>query len=115
MQYLLLIYTDEAKIAAMGEARLGAFATAYAAYTEALKKAGVYLASARLRPVATASSVRLAGGKPQVLNGPYAETREQLGGYYAVDVPDDATAQSWAARCPGAEVGTMEVRAVWPM
>jgi len=62
-----------------------------------------------------ATTVRVADGKTQVLNGPYAETREQLGGYFLVDVPNLDAALSWAARCPGAEYGTMEVRPIWVM
>jgi hypothetical protein len=85
------------------------------AYTEAVKSAGVLVGSNRLRPTNTATTVRLADGKTQVLNGPYAETREQLGGYYLIDVPDLDAALSWAARCPGAEYGTIEVRPVWEM
>ena len=88
---------------------------AYGAYSEALKKAGVLAVSDRLQPVATATTVRMAKGKPEVLNGPYAETKEQLGGFYLIDVPDLDTALSWASRCPGAAVGTIEVRPVWTM
>jgi hypothetical protein len=73
----------------------------------------VLVASDRLRPASAATTVRLANGKTQVLNGPYAETKEQLGGYYLIDVPDLDVAISWAARCPGASYGTMEVRPIW--
>ena len=59
--------------------------------------------------------MRAAGGKPQVLDGPYAETKEQLGGYFIVDVPDLDAAISWAARCPAASHGVVEVRPVWTM
>jgi hypothetical protein len=59
--------------------------------------------------------VRVASGKPKVLNGPYAETKEQLGGYYIIDVPDLDAAISWAARCPGADGGVMEVRPIMAM
>jgi hypothetical protein len=83
------------------------------AYTEALKKAGVYQGSNRLRDTPSATTVRIANGKSQVLNGPYADTREQLGGYYLIDVPDLDAALSWAARCPGASHGVVEVRPVW--
>jgi hypothetical protein len=69
----------------------------------------------RLKPVATATTVRMKNGKTEVLNGPYAETREQLGGYYLIDVADLDAALSWAARCPGASYGTIEVRPIWPM
>jgi hypothetical protein len=59
--------------------------------------------------------VRIQDGKTKVLNGPYAEAKEQLGGYYLIDVPDMDSALSWAARCPGANYGTVEVRPIWPM
>ena len=115
MQYLLLIYSKEADYRTMDPAKIGQMSAAYAAYTEALKKAEVWRGGERLLPTAKASTVRVADGKTEVLNGPYAETREQLAGYYMIDVPDDAAAQSWAARCPGAATGTMEVRPVWQM
>jgi hypothetical protein len=115
MQYLLLIYGQEADLQKMDPAKIGQMSAAYATYTESLKKAGVWLGGERLKPSSTASSVRVADGKTTVLNGPYAETREQLAGYYMIDAPDDATAQSWAARCPGAATGTMEVRQVWQL
>jgi hypothetical protein len=85
------------------------------AYTEAMKKAGVHVGGERLRPTSASSTVRVANGKTQVLDGPYAETKEQLGGYYMIDVPDLDAALSWAARCPGAAHGTMEVRPIWAM
>ena len=69
----------------------------------------------RLQPVATATTVRVANGKTTVLDGPYAETKEQLGGYYIVDVPDLDAALSWAARCPAASHGAVEVRPIWAM
>jgi hypothetical protein len=115
MQYLLLIYGQEADFQKMDPAKIGQVSAAYAAYTDALKTAGVWLGGERLKPSSTASAVRVADGKTTVLNGPYAETREQLAGYYMIDAPDDAAAQSWAARCPGAATGTMEVRPVWQL
>ena len=69
----------------------------------------------RLRPTAEATTVRVKGGKTEVLDGPYADTKEQLGGYYMIDVPDLDAALSWAARCPSASNGTIEVRPIWPM
>jgi hypothetical protein len=87
---------------------------AYHSYTEALTKAGVLAGSNRLRPISTATTVRVANGKTQVLNGPYADTKEQLGGYFLIDVPDLDAAISWAARCPASSHGTVEVRPVWP-
>jgi hypothetical protein len=113
MQYLLLIYRNEAEmLAASKEANDRTFA-AYGAYTEAMKKAGVYVGGNRLRPTTSATTVRVANDKTEVLNGPYVETKEQLGGYYMIDVPDLDAAVSWASRCPNASQGTMEVRPIW--
>ncbi|HEU0217122.1 MAG TPA: YciI family protein [Stellaceae bacterium] len=115
MQYLLMIYGEEAALQNRSQEDIGRLVGAFMAYTEAVKSAGVLVGSNRLRPTNTATTVRLANGKTRVLNGPYAETREQLGGYYLIDVPDLDAALSWAARCPGAEYGTIEVRPVWEM
>ena len=73
------------------------------------------VAADRLKPTSAASTVRVADGKTKVLDGPYAETKEQLAGYYLIDVPDLDAALSWAARCPGASHGVMEVRPIWEM
>jgi hypothetical protein len=80
-----------------------------------LKKAGILVGGERLQPSTAATSVRVADGKSKVLDGPYAETKEQLGGYYMIDVPDLDAALSWASRCPGASLGTIEVRPLWVM
>jgi hypothetical protein len=115
MQYLLLIYGNEAGMQAASKADVEQMVAAYGAYTEALKKAGVLAGANRLQPTASASTVRVADGKSKVLDGPYAETKEQLAGYYMIDVPDLDAALSWAARCPGASFGAIEVRPVWNM
>ncbi len=115
MKYLLMIYASEAQENAMPPEDMGKMMQAYGAYTEALVKAGALQAGERLRPVTDATSVRVRAGKTEVLNGPYAETREQLGGYYLIDVPDLDAALAWAARCPSSSHGTIEVRPVWAM
>jgi hypothetical protein len=115
MQYLLMIYGNETALQSKSQDEIGRIVGAYMAYTEAMKTAGVHVGSNRLRPTGDATTVRMADGKTQVLNGPYAETREQLGGYYLIDVPDLDAALSWAARCPAVEYGTVEVRPVWVM
>jgi hypothetical protein len=115
MKYLLLIYANEANMQSASKADIDQMHAAYGAYTEAMTKAGVIVGGERLRPTASASTVRVADGKTKVLDGPYAEAKEQLGGYYMIDVPDLDAAISWAARCPGASHGTMEVRPIWPM
>jgi hypothetical protein len=115
MQYLLLIYGNEAGMQSASKADMEQMVAAYGAYTEALKKAGVLAGANRLKPTSSASTVRVADGKSKVLDGPYAETKEQLAGYYMIDVPDLDAALSWAARCPGASFGAIEVRPVWTM
>ena len=115
MKYLLMIYASEASETPTPPDDTGKLMQAYGAYTEALVKAGAMQAGERLRPTADATSVRVRHGKTEVLNGPYAETREQLGGYYLIDVADLDAALSWAARCPGSSQGTVEVRPIWAM
>ena len=115
MQYLFLLYANEDGWSKMSKAQQEQGAAAYGAYTQALRKEGVLQGSNRLQPVATATTVRIADGKTQVLDGPYADSKEQLGGYYLIDVPDLDAALAWAARCPAAGHGTIEVRPVWPM
>lgn len=112
MQVMLLIYGNEKSWAAMPEAEKGAAFGAYMAYSAALREAGVMRGGDPLMPAATAHTVRITGGAPQVLDGPYAETKEQLAGYYLIEVPDMQAALHWAARCPGAAHGVMEVRPI---
>ncbi len=115
MQYLLMIYGDETAMQGRSKAEVDQVVGAFMAYTEAMKSAGVLVGSNRLRPTSTATTVRVAAGKTQVLNGPYAETKEQLGGYYLIEAPDLDAALSWASRCPGAAFGSIEVRPIWQM
>ncbi|HEY3989621.1 MAG TPA: YciI family protein [Acidobacteriaceae bacterium] len=115
MQYLLMLYADESGWGKMTPAEQQQGMAAYMAYTEALKKADVYVDSNRLQPISSASTVRVANGKQQVLDGPYADSKEQLGGYFLIEAPDLDAAIAWAARCPGAGHGTIEVRPVWTM
>jgi len=102
MQYLLMIYGNEAGMLAAPKEMVTQMSAAYGAYTEAMKKAGVWVGGERLRPTSDATTVRVKDGKTQVLDGPYAETKEQLGGYYMIEVPDLDAALTWAARCPAA-------------
>ena len=115
MQYLLMLYADENGWERMSPAEQQQGMAAYMAYTEALKKSGAYVGSNRLRPVSTATTVKAADGKQQVLDGPYVDSKEQLGGYFLIEAPDLDAAIAWAARCPGASHGTIEVRPVWSM
>ena len=110
MQYLLMIYGEEGAETRLSADDLGNRMAAYQSYTQAMQAAGVFKAGDRLHASSAATTVKVVDGKTQVLDGPYAETKEQLGGYYIVEVPDLDAALSWAARCPGASSGTMEVR-----
>jgi hypothetical protein len=112
MQYMLLIYGDEGARAHATKEQMGQMMSAYIAYTDAMKKAGVFKAGDPLQPTSTATTVRAPDGKAKVLNGPYAESKEQLGGYYLIEAADLDSALSWAARCPGAQFGAIEVRPV---
>lgn len=114
MQYLLTIYADESAFSNMSPSQKEQGLAAYMAYTQALTAAGVLKGSNRLQPTSTATTVRIVNGKSQVLDGPYIESKEQLGGYFLIDVPDLDAALSWAARCPGASHGVIEVRPIWP-
>ena len=115
MLYMLCVYSDQNELASLPEPEIGRRMGAYEAYARALDEAGVIVGSNRLRPATTATTIRVRDGRTQVLDGPYAETKEQLGGYFLIDVPDLDAAISWAARCPGALYGAMEVRPIWQM
>ena len=115
MKYLLAIYANEAETGKMTPEDASKMTQAHGAYAEALVKAGAMRGGERLRPVSDATTVRVRNGKTEVLNGPYAETREQLGGFYLIDVADLDAALSWAARCPSSSHGTIEVRPIWEM
>jgi hypothetical protein len=115
MQYMLLIYQNEAGLQQIRDRDITEVTGAYMAYTKAMQEAGILVAGDRLDRSVNATTVRDEGGKTKVLNGPYAETREQLGGYYIIDVKDLDAALSWAARCPGTQHGVMEVRPIIKM
>jgi hypothetical protein len=115
MKYVLLIYANEAAMLATSKTETEQRVAAYVAYMEAMKNAGVLVGGERLQPTTSATTVRVADGKTKVLNGPYVETKEQLGGYFMIDAPDLDAALSWASRCPGASYGVIEVRPIWTM
>jgi len=116
MKYTILIYESEADFSARTDgAREDAYWGSYRAYTQALTEAGIMVGGAGLQPPPLATTVRQRNGKRQVQDGPYAETKEQLGGYYVIDVPDLDKALDWAVRCPAAATGTVEVRPNLPM
>jgi hypothetical protein len=113
MRYILINYVPEAGWDMLTPAQQQEGMAAAYAYNEVLTKAGVFVGSNRLRPSETATTIRVVDGKTQVQDGPYADTKEQFGGYYMIDVPDLDAALAWAARCPGATYGAVEVRAIW--
>ena len=115
MRYIILINGDEAALANTPIEKIQQMSAAYAAYTEALKKSGAWLAGERLRPSQATTSVRITDGKTNVIDGPYADTKEQLAGFYMIEAADIDTAIEWAARCPAASTGTVELRPIWEM
>lgn len=115
MQYLMLLHVNESAWGQMPPEQQEQGKAAYMAFGEALQKSGAWVGSNRLKPSANATTVRIANGKTQVLDGPYTDTKEQIGGYFLIDVKDLDAALSWAARCPAASHGVVEVRPVWQM
>lgn len=116
MKYTILIYETEADFGARTDPkRKDAYWGAYRAYTKALTEAGVLAGGAPLQPAHLATTIRHDSGKRQVQDGPYADAKEQLGGYYVLEVPDLDRALEWAARCPAASTGAVEVRPNLPM
>ena len=110
MQYMLLVYWNETKRKSATKEQMAETFAAYMAYTEALKKAGAFLAGSGLQDSSKATVVRAFDGKPRVLNGPYIESKEQLGGYYLIEAADLDGALALAVRCPGAQQDAVEVR-----
>lgn len=115
MQYLFLLYVNEGGWTTMTPDQQKEGEAAYRAYTEALQASGALVGVNRLHPSPAATRVTNTGGRNQVLDGPYADSKEQIGGYYLIEAPDLDAALSWASRCPTANHGVVEVRPVWPM
>ena len=112
MQYLLLIYDEESTWAEMPEAERNAAYAEYAAYTTALQESGALVGANQLQPTGTATTVRIRDDEQVVTDGPFAETKEALGGYYLIDVDSIDEALEWAAKIPSARYGTIEVRPI---
>lgn len=112
MRYLCLIYDEEKKLAEMSQSEGEDFMGAYFAFTEDIRKSGNYLAGDALQPVHTATTVRVRGGKTSTTDGPFAETKEQLGGYYLIEAKDLNAAIQVAAKIPSARLGCVEVRPI---
>lgn len=115
MQFALIVYETAADFARRSDpATVEAHMAAYFAYSEALRHAGAAVGGAGLLPPWTATTVRVRDGARAVQDGPFADTKEQLGGFFLIDVPDLDAALAWAARCPAAGTGSVEVRPLLP-
>lgn len=115
MEFLILAAEDEAAFTAREDPeRSGAYWDAWQGYIAALTDSGVLSGAGGLQPPWTATTVRVREGRRLVQDGPFAETKEQLGGYFVIDVPDLDTALSWAQRCPAATYASVEVRPLLP-
>jgi hypothetical protein len=112
MKYLLMIYSDEATDARRPQAEQEREMQAYFEYTEEVGKAGVMVGGEALHPTTTATTVRVRGGALTTTDGPFAETKEQLGGYYLLDCKDLDEAIQWAAKIPHAALGSIEIRPI---
>lgn len=110
MKFMLLIYEDDDDRVANMDDRM----PTCAAYAQAMQKAGIYVTGERLRAVASTTQVRVVDGGTHVVDGPYADVKEQLGGFHVIDVEDLDEALQWASRCPSASRGVVEVRPIWP-
>ena len=112
MQYLCLIYDEEKKMAGMSKSEGDAFMGEYGAFTQSVKTSGHHLGGNQLQPVQTATTIRVRSGKMSTTDGPFAETKEQLGGYYLIEAKDLNDAIQVASRIPSAKTGSIEVRPI---
>lgn len=113
MRYLLMIYSDESHYARMSEAEYGKLMADYGSFTAELEQSGRFQDGQRLRPVAEATTVRVRNGDTMITDGPFAETKEQIGGFYLIEAESLDEAQEWARKIPTASYGSIEVRPVW--
>jgi len=114
-QYLLLFYTDEQEWAARSDEDRGAVVSEFYALIDEIRKEDGYLTGAPLKPTSTATTVRVRDGEEIVTDGPFAETKEQLGGFFLIEAPSFEKACEWAAKVPTARYGSVEVRPIWPL
>jgi hypothetical protein len=110
MKYLCLIYDEERTFAAMSKTEIDALMKEYRAFSDGIRQSGHYIAGHQLAPVRSASTVRVRNGKMSATDGPFAETKEQLGGYYLIEAADLNEALQIASRIPSARIGSIEVR-----
>lgn len=112
MRYIVLIYESPADLEGRDKPAGDAYLAAWRVYHKALVEAGVHVTGAPLKPVATATTVRLKDGRRQVQDGPFAEAKEELGGFMILELPSLDAALDWAARCPAAATGALEIRPI---
>ena len=110
MKYILMIYGDEQRWDSMSDAEKQRVYEGHDAYGKAMTEAGVMRGGYELKPISTATTLRFDNGKPTTLDGPFAETKEQLGGYYVIEVDNLEQALDWASKMPGMHDGAVEVR-----
>jgi len=115
MKYILLIHGNEQALARRGEAEIKQVVGQHMRVAQDLRAAGKMVASERLRPQAEATRIRVKAGQPQLTDGPFAETKEVIGGFYLIDCPSKEEAIQWASKLPIVEEGFIEVRPVWEM
>jgi hypothetical protein len=115
MKYLCLVYDDERNLDAMSDSELDGLVAQCLAVDEELRKSGQVIASEALQPVQTATTVRVRNGKVSTVDGPFAETKEQLGGFFLIDAQDLDEAIQVAAKIPSARLGSIEVRPIWDL
>ena len=110
MRYSLLLHSNEADSADFTPEQWGELKVAYGAYIQSLNEAGVFVDTDWLQPSHASTTITMKGGEKRVQDGPFADTKEQLGGYFVIDVPDLDAALAWAERCPAVHTGTIEIR-----
>jgi hypothetical protein len=114
MQYILLIHDDEQQWGAMSDEEQGSLMSEYGTYTQSLLERGAFVGGNQLQPTQTATTVRVRDGERLVTDGPFAETKEQLGGFYVIEAESLDEAIDWAAQIPSARLGSIEVRPLVP-
>jgi hypothetical protein len=115
MKYLCLIYSDEKRIGSLSASDSEKVMGEYGAFTQSIQKSGHLLAAERLQPTHTATTIRSRNGKVSTTDGPFAETKEQLGGFYLIEARDLNDAIQVASRIPGTRMGSIEVRPIWEL
>jgi hypothetical protein len=115
VKYLCLIYSDEKRIGSLSEPETKQLMGEYGAFTQSVQKSGHLVGAERLQPTHTATTIRSRNGKVSTTDGPFAETKEQLGGFYLIEARDLNDAIQVASRIPGTRTGSIEVRPIWEL